>query len=218
MVDIIALIIIGVLLAVILLIIISSLFIPVNLYVRIDEKVNYLIKIKFLFFKFSFDNKSVNKKGKKPIKEKKSRDKKESVAIRAIKKLFGIDSFETKTKRGKQKSASENAKQIINTLKNYLSSFGGLLRKIKIKKLHIKSVSASSDAALTAMQYGVMCALLYPFLAFLQNNLNIDENSVGINVACDFENQESQFEFESEISLRMIFALTAVVNIIRKNI
>lgn len=207
MIDIIAFIIIGILLVIIL-----SLFIPLNLYVKIDEKINYIFEFKFLFFKFTFDSKQTDKAQGSP------KTKKDGIGLRAVKKLFGIDSFETKTKKGKPKSVSENINQIINTLKSYLSSIGWLLRKIKIKKLSLKSVSASSDAAVTAMQYGTMCALLYPFFAFLKSSTFIDENAVSINVACDFEKQQSQFEFESEISLKIIFALRAVVDIIRKNI
>lgn len=221
MIDIIALKILGIVLLAVLIVIISLLFIPINLYVKIDEKFDYLFKIKFLFFKFSFDNKKEKKPAKKPDKQKNNKErkeKKEGFGIKAIKKLFGIDSFQTKNAKGKKKATTDNAKQIINTLKSYLSALKPLLKTVKMKKLNLKSVSAGDDAAATAVQYGVMCALLYPFSSFLKSSMNIDENAVSINVICGFESDKSQFEIESEISIRLIFAFIAIVSIIRKNI
>ena len=136
--------------------------IPVGVIVDYGEKT--LVAIKWLFLKITVVDTSKPKKEKKK-KEKKKEDKPK-------------DETEEKPKEDKPKQKGNSLlKQIYNDhgydgLVKMLSSvgrslsgfFGGLWKSFTIDELYLEMITATGDAAETAIKHGKLCSYAYPIL------------------------------------------------------
>ncbi|MEE0946226.1 MAG: DUF2953 domain-containing protein [Acutalibacteraceae bacterium] len=153
--------------------------------------VSALLLILFLFFPFSFQFKLKYENGfhsefkisgiKLPIKEKKQNNAKTDL-VKTVKILF-----------------SEKSK--IWKLIKYV------LKKSKVKKFSLNITVASEDAAQTAITYGSICSFLYPTVAYLQSNINI--NTDDISVLCDYNSFSSKLNFEIKTKINCLYLITA---------
>ena len=191
----IALIIIGV----ILLSLAAILFLPIDAKIRFKEK--FFLKVKFsgiTVFKLRPEE-------KKPQAEEKSKaentpaPKKENVALGYFKRL--------KEKYG----FSGAVKQIFGFLRDLIPHIKGLLKHIKIKGIKLDIIIAEGDAAKTAIEYGGVCAAVYPVLSLLESIADVEYKA--INVTSDFEGSKSDISFEATIRSRIFFLLIALFKI-----
>lgn len=99
--------------------------------------------------------------------------------------------------------------ELADIVKALAKQFFWLLKRFKICKLHILSISAGEDAAEIAMQYGAICAVLYPVTAIIESNMRIKKNAADISVLCDFEQNEPVFELDIKVSVKVFYLLQA---------
>lgn len=100
-----------------------------------------------------------------------------------------------KTKVIKAKPTLKNIKEFANTAKDIIKQ---LPFRIKVKKLYLKMVVVSDDAAKTAIEYGGICSVVYSMIGFMQNYVDLAKPD--INITAGFEEKKGTTEFESIIS------------------
>ena len=139
--------------------------------------------------------------------------KKESGKIgRYLKRIFGITAL-TDTeglKQGAQTSGiSDTATKVITVLSLLAGQVVWLLKRIKIKKFHLLAICGGEDAADAAMDYGLVCAAVYPFVGYLESTAKFAKKANDIQVGCDFEGS-AYFETEIIAKIRLIHAVRAI--------
>ena len=91
-----------------------------------------------------------------------------------------------------------------------------IFRHIKFRQLNIDITVASDNAADTAINYGRLCAGVYPALSVILNVIKYDDYKV--NIRPDFDKSELEADISAELSLipwiALAGALTALVRFI----
>ena len=90
------------------------------------------------------------------------------------------------------------AKLVFTHIKKYL-------RHIKINKVILNLSVAGSDAAQTAIEYGMVCSAVYPVLSLVSSVADIKYKQ--INVSADFNSDNSKFDFKLNLELSLLFLL-----------
>ena len=196
--------------AAIFLIILSVLFVKVQLIVGYNDesKVIVKVKIKFLFSNitvFSLGNKNKKEKPKKepkpkPKPEKKKKDKKEP-------------------KEKKRPGFTDKIKVL--RLEHYLKLIESLrddiLKKLYFELFKVNIVAANGDAAKTAVFYGQLNAAIFPLAGLIYNNKKAKE--MEIHIKPDFNKEKSEFDILFNIVTipihAVVFALKAYAYINR---
>lgn len=142
---------------------------PIHVYVSFFDE----LSIKIRFWLFCFD---LSKKETKVLKEKNIVPKKE-------KKNFFMDTLK---KRGLS-GFIDLLKGIVNTSSFALKKF---LKKVKVDKFALKITVISEDPAATAINYGKICAVVYPLISSLRSFVRIRDPQIEIKP--DFKNVDSQ--------------------------
>ncbi len=184
-----------IILGIMLLLLFLLLFLPVSVYIKFKEK--FHIKIHFCGIKL-FETKTEQKKEQDDYKKSDS-EKPKAKNKNEIKSLWNF----LKEKHG----FKDAVKTVLGFTSDLLSHIKKFLRHIKIEKVKLNLIIASSDAAKTAIEYGEICSAIYPITAFLQSYAKI--NFKNINISTDFTSEESHFDFSAAIRLRVFFLLIA---------
>lgn len=165
---------------------------PVTLDVR--WKNGCTLTVKYLFLRFKINT---EKKEEKPkIKPKKTE--------------------KTAQKPKKPKKKRKKISDIIAEYKDILFKFAKygkkLLKRVVIKKLDLEIIVAEEDSADTAIEYGVVCAGVYPILSAVENIFTLKQKNIDIKT--DFENSGSKIQLFLSVGLRPLFAVSTAVGLI----
>lgn len=179
-----------IIIACILAIIILLLNIPVVLTFKADHNTNFSIKV--LFFTIF------------PLKEKKK------IGEQKPQKKKGAYLKEYIEKNGFKNSISK----IFEYLKIFLSSLKTIDKKIKITNFDCKITVGGNDAADTAIQYGAVCAVVYPFVNFLATITDFNFNDIVVN--SDFDSGKYEIYLFFMVKIKIIYLLKMVFDIIIK--
>lgn len=193
--------IIGILLAVIIAIIVILLISSIRVFFSFNTQERPELKVKFLFFTVIDLNKP-KKKNKKP-----------SRIGSAIKRMLGFEQIiESQTDEGEKQKESVSSKLtgLVTVFMLLTDSNLWLAKKIKFKRLGLDVVCGGSDAADAAIEYGVVCSTVYPFIGYLETNLKNAEKALNVNIGCDFEN-EAYLGIDIKAKLRIIHILRALM-------
>ncbi len=170
------------LLGLILLLLFSSLTLSVDY----DKKL--VVALKFLGIKIPLDKSRKNKKKKKP---------KEPTPLE---------------KKWKAKGFCDKIKFAVKTLKSVMPQIKYVLSHIRVRKLEAEIRVANPDAAKTAIEYGGVCSVVYPFLSFAQEYVDI---SIGrVDVFAAFGEEKCSFRAHLKIKIRVIILLIAVFKLL----
>lgn len=166
------------------------------IYIRLykDEEGNPQFALKVLCFPIPLEK-------KEEPKEEKKKEPEEKKGENPVLQQLGLSQY---TSAGNlKKSISE--KGLLSTLKHFVailkpvfSAVGQVARKFRVCRAHLEVVTAGENAA---MEYGTVCAILYPLSAFLQNRCWVKSRGVKTDVRCDFEG------FEGDISYDLILRI-----------
>jgi ribosomal protein S9 len=198
-----------------------------------SAKVKYLA---FTVYDYKKDQKKKLKKEKKLKKLKKKKPKKynakktkaekkkDNTFIERLKKDVGVNKLVSDVKGGG--SQKNSTKSSTNSLASF--DFGifklmydsvkqpirRLIRKLKVRKLHIDYVIGGDDAARTAISYGLQSAAISAFLAWANEIVNLKVKKVNVNA--DFSKKETDLYMKCFVKLRVmsmaIFALQYIIN------
>lgn len=184
-----------IIIAVILLLLIAVLFLPISVFLKFKD--DFFVKVRFLGFKiFEIEP---QKDIKKPSIDKVSDKKAENDISKTSKQIF----FKLKEKLGFMGAV----KEILRFANDVLSHIKRLLRNIKIKRVCLDVTVAADNAATTAIEYGAVCAAVYPVTALLSTCADIGFKQ--INVKSDFDSKKPDFWFEATASMNVFNLLIA---------
>ena len=154
-------------------------------------------ELRILFIKINL----LARREKKPKKPK----KKPGRFVTYLKKKFGFEhSIEAPAPEG------EKAKWVYALIMIIAGRVKWLLKRVKLEKLRILAVCGGGDAAESAMEYGTVCAVLYPLAGFIRGSTNAREKDIDVRVGCDFTG-EPVFEFELCTAIRIIHIVRALL-------
>ena len=191
--------------AIIFLIIIAILFLPVTVNIRFYE--DLFLKVKFFGIKVyeitPDDKKEKNETEKTAESEKEKPQKKENSFLNTAKGTF--------SRLKKEKGFVGAVKEIMGFAGRVLSHIKKLLRHINICKVKLDIVVASSDAAKTAIDYGIVCQAVYPVAAMLNTCAKIGFKE--INVKSDFESEKCDFGFAATVKMQIFYLIIAAFKI-----
>ncbi len=194
--------IIGTVIGGIVLFILLILLLPLNVTVKTDGEFAFKLKLRVLFFSYS---------PKKPVTDKQ------------IEKSKAVKDFLTSKKddkeiKSKKTSITEKASAVFKNIKLITDRLKWLVKHINVKRLRIKAVCASGDAAETAMEYGTACAVIYPMVGYIQSNLKVRQKGIYLDVRCDFNEQKPEFEVETTLSVQIFQLVRALIYIVYQNV
>jgi len=169
--------------------------------------------IKYLFLKFHIGSDSKKEKSVNNKNEEKKEANKETIDAK--------EKDVKKSKKEKKESSSKNKiKKIISekgfsgflkivknlmTIAKNLSSY--LLKHIYVVKFYLELKVSEEDSAQTAIKYGQACAVLYPAVNFLFQNIKM--NKPTIKIYPDFNSEKTCVNFSAVFKIRLIYILKA---------
>ena len=182
-----------------------------------ERKLNLTAKLSFITL-FDLEKQRKSKKKSNPKSKNKNEDtttkkkqKPNKIAYYFLEK-FGLDPLFDSSKLvipDGTGGISESVNKVITLISLILGEIPWILRKITVQRFHILAICGGSDAADAAMEYGIVCAAVYPLVGYIEANLNTEKNSTDIQVGCDFEN-EAYFETDFNVKLRLIHLVRAI--------
>ena len=149
--------ILGIILAAVILLAAGALLLPVDLLLRGGSRQELRCGVRILGIKIWL------RSGEEPEPSEKERAK--GGLLRKLRKNFGTGAGGEAPEKGP--GGAEALRETVETVKLWLNRLGWLLRRCRLQRCRIVSVSAGEDAPL---EYGVACAVLYPLAAYLQSS------------------------------------------------
>lgn len=191
--------------------------------VTFDYENKLSLKVKFLWIEI-YNTDPKPKKKKKPETQKKTKQKKSSPEAEKppANDKYGEeaeDVAETKTaptdnkKAAKQKKKKKKPDLDLEMIMDYVRSASPpikrLFKKIRWYDVCVDWVVATDDAAKTALTYGNVCSMLYPFFEWLTTYFTAKVKE--INIEADFSKEESDIFAYFVLKLRLSTALACVI-------
>lgn len=176
-------------------ILVLAFFIPVGIEFLYNGEL--YIKINYLFVKRTVYPKKPDKRAEKTEKEK---PKQEDPFKQAVKE------------KGFVTAVSEYAAFVVDVLKKIRWVFA----KSFVKDFVLRIDVASPDPAVTAIQYGGVCGIVYPLMSFASTLTKFIKPRTEINA--DFDSQESTIRFKFKLFVFPVFVVVAVIALMIKYI
>lgn len=147
-------------------------------------------------------------------------------------KLFGNQEQDGKIEKSDDKTQGEKQKaKFFGKLRKKLgfsgavkelSGFGmkiakllsSLLKHFSFRKIFLNIIVATENAAQTAIEYGTVCAVVYPLAEFLNSVSDVKYKKIAIST--DFNSTNPKMEFEFEAGTRVIFLLISAFKIFKE--
>lgn len=144
-----------------------------------------------------------------------------NIIVKSAKKITGIskiDSIGTVKGSIDDMGVSATAGQIVDILMSLLGRVVWILKYCVAERLHIKAVCAGDDAAEAAMEYGAVCAVVYPLVGYFETVMRVRESGFDVDVTCDFESADTVFELDTVLRVRVFYVIRALFHIIKRNV
>lgn len=180
-------------------IVLLLLFCSVSICAFVDD--DFLLSIRFLFFKFNFPN----EKSKHKQKSKKTKQKEDTLPVEKknpVKKMIEDKGFVT--------AVSE----IMSIVKSVLNEFDKLLKHVRFRRFNLFINVANQDPALTAVEYGAVCAAVFPVVRIIEAKTQLDRKSTEVLVESDFVTAKSKIKFDVKVKFRLVFGVLAAINVL----
>ncbi len=175
------------------------LLLPVTLDLKFDSEL--ILKIKYMGITLFDTQKRVTVK-----KSKKQKAKSTPQEDTSAKK----DGFIKKTY--KQKGLLGTISYFSDLLAIVIKKLWWAVKRLKFRRFKLDIIIATADAANTAMQYGKICAAVYPITALLQSAN--DFKAKNINISADFDKTQSQFKTSILVKAQLIYLLITAIGIL----
>lgn len=194
-----ALLIIGIVLGALVLLITVICLLPVYVYVYYDEENSLQLRYRLLWMVFG-EEKNPN-----------------SPVLLLVKRLSGVAKFDstgalkqTVSKGG----VSHAAREIIEVLVSLLRQVVWLLPRCRLRKLELHALCAEAEPDAAAMEYGRLCAVVYPVVGVLDSIMPICRRRLKLDLRCDFEAEQSEFSLTAVICTHIGPVLLALWRVI----
>lgn len=176
-----------------------------------ENKLN--LKVKFLFFTIYTTDPKKQKK-KKPKKEEKAPENQENAPDKADEAApQQSDDSKAEDKPSDEKKKKKKLDLDLEMIMDYVESASPpvkrLFKKIRWYDVYVDWVVATDDAAKTALTYGSVCSVLYPFFKWLTTYFTAHVKEV--HVEADFSKEKSDIFAYFLLKLRLSTALACVI-------
>ncbi len=188
-----------------------------------ENKLN--LKVKFLGFTI-YTTEPRPKKNKKPKKQKKEKKKKAdktpvseersetpinetAETSEAEKNSDEAKNTAKKTGKKEKKKFSPDPDMIMDYVRSASPPIKRLFKKIRWYDVYVDWVVATDDAAKTAITYGSICGVLYPFFEWLTTYFTAKVKE--IHIEADFSKEKSDIFAYFVLKLRLSTALACVI-------
>ena len=168
----------------------------VHIKVEVNEKIT--VKAKYLFYRRSLIPRDPKKRTRLLLLNVEKSDKQLKSDLKKLVDKMGV----------------------LGTIKELFSATASLVKQgwrlahhLRVKRFDMTTVVASDDPAKTAVEYGGVCAVLYPALAGLQNLMKWNEKKTTVNVYSDFSGTESSIKIEAKVRLRLWYYIKAYIGL-----
>ncbi len=169
--------------------VLALLFLPVSAVINYDDEFSFYIRILGIKIRLPDRKKSINisKTDEKPKQKGKIGKKIKKDGI--VKTVKGYIAF---------------AKKVIDRI-------GYLSKRVYVRDFKLRISVGGADAALTAIEYGTVCAVVYPFLRYIYSL--VDFKAKQVDIISDFDNKESSLTFHIRFAAQPLVLLTAAYGI-----
>lgn len=179
-----------------------ALILALPVWAKIDfdsEQNTFFLRLGYAFFsKRILPAKDKNKKAKKKDEKKRVKNKEKGKS--------GSDKEKEKGSFSKlvQKEGFAGAiSTICSTVKTFLEKTAVILNHLKIKHFRLNIQVSGEDAASAAINYGAVCACVYPLLGFISSAVIF--SSPEIEIGCNYSDGTSHVGLKTEISVSLLF-------------
>lgn len=200
--------IIGITLAAIILLIVLILLLRAKVIICYNKEKGFRVGFGVAFLKFMPKSKDKAPKNEETPKEdtaeeKPKKEKKKSKLVEKIKKRLGLDVFDFEELKNyfQEGKLSDKIAQIVAIVMLFFDRIKWLFAQLRVDRLGINAV-CGGDSAEAALEYGLVCATVYPLSGFITNNINIKKKAENIQIGCDFDG-EAYLEFDLTISVKI---------------
>lgn len=175
------------------------LFSSISVNISINPEISLDLRFWFLKFKIPLDKKN------KPEKEEKSQSSEEP---KPHKKNYFKDSI-------KNKGIAATVTELFDILKVLFSEFDRLLKHLRIKKFKLLINVASHDPAVTAVEYGAVCAVVFPAVKLVEDKTKLSRKGTRVTVNSDFNSEKPELIFDAKLKLRVIRILISGLSLLK---
>lgn len=194
-----ALLIIGIILGALALLITAICLLPVYVYIYYDEENSLQLRYRLLWKVFGEDPNP------------------NSPILKLLKELSGVakfDSVKSIKKTVSDSGVSYTLKQVGDVLISLLRQLVWLLPRCRVRKLEVRAICAEGEPDEAAMEYGKLCATVYPIVGIVDNIIPINRRKLLLDLRCDFEAEKSDFALTAVIRARLGSVLRALWRIV----
>ena len=131
--------------------------------------------------------------------------------IRRVKRSIGLSSIgdlqalkDDMGSRGKVSALSETVGALIMVVDRVF----WLLHRCRVSRLRVDTVSGGENAA---VEYGAVCAVVYPLVGYLQNNRRLRNRDTSLSLRCEYE-ASSSYDVELAIRVTVFYAVRALLH------
>ncbi len=173
------------------------LFLPICLSLRYQENFSFSVRFAGILIPI------------KPQKEKSEQPKTEEVTPKQEKpkKKNFIAEYT------KENGIAQTVAVICRFLQSAIEKSLWFFQKLKIRNLNFSLSVATKNAADTAVLYGSVCAVVYPFFSLVFEHLNCKSDH--IDVSADFDNEQSKFLFSTDVKANLFLLLITALSVFR---
>lgn len=180
------------------------LVLPLRIFLSYSEEKGLQYRVKYAVFRLA--------DSEKPAKAESS--KKQSVVVKKLKKatvgapqsllsflgLEDISSVANAKRAIDEKGLLETLHSVTEAVGSLFKRTGRLLKKGVFQRFDLRIVCGDGDPADAAMQYGTVCAAVYPLLTLLDSTMKCKRRKVDIR--CDFNTEGTQASFTGQVNYR----------------
>ncbi len=114
-----------------------------------------------------------------------------------------------KEERGAKQKLLETVKLLAGQVRGWLLRLKRLLQHVHVHRFALQIKVSEADAAVTALEYGTVCGVVYPLLSAINGVVRLPMDEVCI--WCDYETQKADLKCFGKASIRPIWILMFLV-------
>lgn len=191
------------------------LVLPLRIYLKYDADGGLRYRVKYLFLTLA--DSEAPEKPEQPTKKAVEAEKKRSGSGAAAKLLsfLGLEDVSSAANAKKalnEKGLAEMIRGVFGAVKSLFSRISRLVCHGEFRRFDLRIVVGDTDCADAAMNYGELCAAVYPLLAFLESKLKFRRRNVDLR--CDFSVESTEAVFDGQLNYRPIYLLGFLLGLV----
>ncbi len=151
---------------------------------------------KLYYFLFKLNSRKANKRQKTKKTKTKIKSKKKSLGY--FNELFS------------NKALPDAIAELCSYVKIIVEKLAVILKRSSMRHFYLKITESHSEAATAAINYGTICATVYPFLGFLNSVIPFDQQNV--EIFCDYSGKKSEFNFDLKWRVIPLFCIGPLIS------